>query len=346
MVAFYKMMVCMKGRPLKTINLAPSKENKRIVNIPDSVGRGTIELITVRPGLYLSIADYSLFEEVRFTYSPGMGNAQITGVGFCLSGYGFSHPQCFKKPFKIASGQSISYSFPAQTGFCETIKSKRMLDITLVILPEFIDACLKNYPELIPGKVRLFFGETHQNTRTFSPAVQSLLNQILACPFTGLSRQFFIEGKVMEILARLLRRNRDKYSLNKKDHVKSQEIANIRKAADMMRLSQGKDQHLDAIAKSVGMCRSRFHKCFGLVYGMSPFEYLKQFRMETAKSLIANGGMSITEIAYSVGYLSLSHFAKAFKVYEGVLPSEFKTRFEKGLINDSVIEKNDIVSIA
>lgn len=331
---------------MKTINLAPSKENKDIIKIPESVGRGTLEAITVKPGLYLTIEDYSLDEEVRFTYSTGVENARITGVGFCLSGYGFSQPQCLKKPFRIASGQSVSFSFPAQTEICETIKSKRMLDITIMILPDFIDACLKNFPELLPDNVRLFSDEIHQSAQTISNAVQKLLNQILSCPFKGISRQFFIEGKVMEILAHVLHRNRDKYSFNKKNHVKLQEVESIRKAADIMRLSQGEFQNLESIAKSVGLCRSRFHKCFSFVYGMSPFEYLKQFRMETAKSLIVNGGMSITEIAYSVGYLSLSHFAKTFKAYEGVLPSEFKKSFEKRLINDSIIEKDDIVSTA
>jgi len=310
------------------------------------VGRGAIKATFVRPGLYLAIEDYSLDDAVRFIYYSGWGNARVAGIGFCLSGYGFSHPQCLKKPFRIASGQSISYAFPAQTEFCEIIQSKKMLNVTIVILPEFIDACLKNFPELLPDKIRLFSDEIHQNSQTFSNAVQNLLNQILACPFTGISRQFFIEGKVMEILARVLHRNRDKYAFNKKDHVKLHEVENVQKAADLMRLSQGKIQNLESVAKSVGMCRSRFHKCFGLVYGMSPFQYFRQVRMETAKSLMVNGGMSITQIAYSVGYHSLSHFAKAFKAYEGVLPSEFKAHFEKGLINHSVIEKDEIVSIA
>lgn len=311
---------------MKTIHLVPSEKNKNIIKIPDSIGMGTFETIVVKPGLYLVIEDFSLDEEVRFTYSPGPENYKIAGVGFCLSGYGMSQPNCFKEPFRIASGHSIYFSFPSGTQFYDTIKSKRMLDISLMILPEFINACLKDFPELLSDNIRLFFDEMYQRSHTISGAVQNLLNQILSCPFKGIGRQFFIEGKVMEILAHLLNQNQDRYPLHTKDAVQPQEVEKVQKAADIMRLSHDKFKNLESIAKSVGMCRSRFHKCFSLVYGMSPFEYLRNFRMETAKSFMASGDMSITEIAYGVGYSSLSHFAKIFKKYEGVSPSEFKNK--------------------
>lgn len=322
---------------MKTINLIESKEDEKKVNIPDSVGHGHIQIMEIRPGIYIYFEDYKLDEPVRFIYSHEPENQGIIGIGFCLSGHALCEPQLINNTFKFSSGERVFFSFPSGTEFCETIKSKRMLSLTIMITPEFITSCSKEFPELLPDNLPFLVRDIQYNCLRISNFVQNLVNQILSCPFKGICRKFFIEGKVMEILAHLLNEKKDKSSLSKKDSINPHEIANVQRAAEIMKLSQENFQNLESIAKSVGMCRSRFHKCFTLVYGISPFEYQRNFRIETAKSLIVNGGMSITEVAYSVGYSSLSHFAKIFKEYEGVPPSEFKESFQGKLINDSII---------
>lgn len=53
-------------------------------------------------------------------------------------------------------------------------------------------------------------------------------------------------------------------------------------------------------------------------------EYLTQLRVDHAKKLLAEGEMSIKEVAYAAGFNSQSYFSKIFKKYAGVAPSEYK----------------------
>ena len=58
--------------------------------------------------------------------------------------------------------------------------------------------------------------------------------------------------------------------------------------------------------------------------GMTFKEYLLQLRMEAAKQILRDDGLSITETAEKVGYFNISHFIKCFKEYVGVTPGEWK----------------------
>jgi len=313
--------------PLKTVDVSFSHTNH--IEIPDSVGRGKIYIAPVKPGVYLSLADYSLNDPVRFRYLTEAENPRIMGIGFCLYGYGHSKPGCLKKPFSIVSGERAFYSFPSGIEFCETIKSRRMLNLTIGIEPSFIKSCIKDFPELFPEDLGFVMDEVWQRSDRTPGIVQKLINQILSCPFGGISRTFFIEAKVMEILAVVFNESVSENLEGKKVELKPEDIEKVQKTAEIIKLNPENFKNLESISRSVGMCRSKLHKCFCLVYGMSPFEYLREFRMETAKSLLLNGKMSITEIAYSLGYSSQSHFAKTFREQVGVLPRKYKKSVKK-----------------
>jgi AraC-like DNA-binding protein len=44
-------------------------------------------------------------------------------------------------------------------------------------------------------------------------------------------------------------------------------------------------------------------------------------RLQQAKLLLAQGNMNVSEVAYAVGFDSLSYFSKVFKKYYGLSPS-------------------------
>ncbi len=55
---------------------------------------------------------------------------------------------------------------------------------------------------------------------------------------------------------------------------------------------------------------------------MTPTEYLRKYRLERAKDLLAKGE-SVTNTAFKVGFTSSSYFTNCFKAYVGIKPSEF-----------------------
>lgn len=80
---------------------------------------------------------------------------------------------------------------------------------------------------------------------------------------------------------------------------------------------------LATLAKEAGMSRSSFAERFLRMVGMTPMNYLLQWRLAVAKDLMTQGGMTVGEAALAVGYESASGFSTAFSRETGKSPKEF-----------------------
>lgn len=81
---------------------------------------------------------------------------------------------------------------------------------------------------------------------------------------------------------------------------------------------------VEELAKGFRISPSSLKKYFFQVYGMPFSVYIHQLRMEKAACLIAEGELSIGEIAEKVGYKNQSKFGTAFKKFFGKPPLEYK----------------------
>lgn len=85
---------------------------------------------------------------------------------------------------------------------------------------------------------------------------------------------------------------------------------------------RNEDFSIDTLADKMNMSRSSFYRKITMVVGMSPSEYLKNFRLARAAELLIDG-CRISEVSERVGFASSSYFAKCFKEKFGMLPSEY-----------------------
>ncbi len=83
---------------------------------------------------------------------------------------------------------------------------------------------------------------------------------------------------------------------------------------------------LGEVAREVHV--SPFHLCklFRRSTGMTFTEFVSRTRTEKAKSLLLNPQLRISEIAYEVGFQSLTHFNRIFRKLVGESPTRFRTR--------------------
>ena len=85
------------------------------------------------------------------------------------------------------------------------------------------------------------------------------------------------------------------------------------------------DFRVDALCKAIAMSRTQLHRKLTAVAGRSAGEFLRLERLNRAAEMLGAGEGNVTEVAYSVGYRSLSQFAKAFREQFGMAPSDFES---------------------
>ena len=80
------------------------------------------------------------------------------------------------------------------------------------------------------------------------------------------------------------------------------------------------------IAKYIGINRSYLTKIFTRKIGVSPQEYLMEYRMNRGKELLTCTELSVQEIAQRVGYENPLTFSKMFKRTCGLSPRHYRQR--------------------
>ncbi|RKN79695.1 AraC family transcriptional regulator [Ulvibacterium marinum] len=82
-----------------------------------------------------------------------------------------------------------------------------------------------------------------------------------------------------------------------------------------------KKMNLKELAEISGRSLSAFKREFEELFGTSPFRWIKEKRLQTARELIVHSGKRPTEIYLDVGFEDYSHFSKSYKSHFGYLPS-------------------------
>jgi AraC-like DNA-binding protein len=81
---------------------------------------------------------------------------------------------------------------------------------------------------------------------------------------------------------------------------------------------------LDAAAGQAETSPFHFLRLFSAVLGVTPHQYLVRSRLRHAARLLAEDGVSITDVAYDVGFGDLSNFVRTFHRAAGVSPRRFR----------------------
>ena len=81
---------------------------------------------------------------------------------------------------------------------------------------------------------------------------------------------------------------------------------------------------VESIAGYVSISRKYLYAIFKNKLGISPKDYIINYRMEKAKEFLLNESLSVGSVAYSVGYDDSLNFSKMFKSKTGMSPSEYR----------------------
>ena len=83
------------------------------------------------------------------------------------------------------------------------------------------------------------------------------------------------------------------------------------------------DLKISDLAQSLKIDRKTLYRNIKMESGLTAQIYLKNYRLELGAKLIENGELSITQVANSTGFHSVSYFSRCFKDHFGITPSEW-----------------------
>ena len=98
----------------------------------------------------------------------------------------------------------------------------------------------------------------------------------------------------------------------------------LKLAIDYINEHLGENLSLAAMAAELHISQYHFCRLFKQSTGMIPHHYLMQQRLDRAKQLLRLPELTVMYIAIECGFANHSHFAKYFRRYTGVSPTQFR----------------------
>lgn len=81
--------------------------------------------------------------------------------------------------------------------------------------------------------------------------------------------------------------------------------------------------NVELLSSSVGISRVHMHRKLKELTGQSARDFIRTIRLKQATTLLSEKKLSISDVAYAVGFSSLSHFSNSFREFYGMTPKEY-----------------------
>src|SRR3954447_83004 len=98
----------------------------------------------------------------------------------------------------------------------------------------------------------------------------------------------------------------------------------FQEAADIVDREYASDLSLDDIARRVASSRRQLQRAYAEIGETTFRDHLTRVRMQKAAEMLQSRSLTVREVAHRVGYRQPAQFAKAFRRYQGVAPSDFR----------------------
>jgi len=254
---------------------------------------------------------------LTYHYNSAHPKENYLSLRFCVSGNFY----CKEK-----SSECDFCKFNASTSCSEKIESVDVLSFTFTpaYLQQFAKAQKKDNSfsdQVISFQYDSDFEKIVPLCNKTAKAIQTFLNH----NYTDTKENIFINAQAQIILLYstdcLLDDKLDegfqcKFLDNEADRKK------ITDAREILLQHIGEPITIKALSRKVAINECYLKKGFKEIFGTTIFDFYQVQRMEHAKYLLHERGLSVTEVSAQLGYSSISHFSTAFKKQTGLKPCE------------------------
>jgi AraC-like DNA-binding protein len=111
----------------------------------------------------------------------------------------------------------------------------------------------------------------------------------------------------------------------------------VGRALALMHDAPATEWTVDELGRLVGLSRSALHERFAELIGQPPMQYLTNWRMQVAATLLRDSNATVISVAQDVGYHSEAAFARAFKRLVGLPPATWRRQTVQSRPQQSII---------
>lgn len=302
----------------------PAADGEPLKLAPVSSGaEGYREIVSLEDGFQLVKSDIEFVRDTAFPVSID----SVLKFQFRLQGEG---------SLKIDGGEDIqlreySGGVLLQPAGLEKLECYRAgvheRAVTLLVSPEYLRSKLPALVNEAPSPLTFYldakidevFSAVLPMTPEIIAAAQALYQPAVKPNFATVYRQSRAQELLIYCLE-LLTTSSPENAIN----LKSRDIDHITEARAIIERNIESPPPIRDLARSVGINESKLMAGFKQLYNQTIHEYIQTLRMNRAKELLATTDLSITQIAFEVGYEFSSNFTTAFKRHFGVTPSNIR----------------------
>lgn len=295
--------------------------------IPEFFGQKQ-QAVLLRPGLELIFGNFHMTQRRKFHF---YSSEDVCEFAFVLSGSFQNWLDGFKKDIEIMPLFAGLWMTPRLDGYHDCFPDSDIcfacIRVHRLLLAKFTGDDLRQTPEDFRLALENKRGGLYYRFSTMTIPMQAAVHQIFQCPYQGSMKRIFLEAKALELISHLMAYHFGE-TVEKKDTSRVRDRKQIVMARDILLEHMETPLTLAELARHAGLSETKLTRGFREMYGTSVFSYLRSHRIDKARMLLEKGEMSVTEIAYAVGYSSPSHFTRTFAKNYGSTPSNYLRGFQ------------------
>ncbi|WP_020537800.1 helix-turn-helix domain-containing protein [Lewinella cohaerens] len=230
-----------------------------------------------------------------------------------------------QKDYQHTKGLALSFYADDHVQFIHTISALKSLQCIVVA------TSISNLQALPNHEGELFTQLLHELVHPsdhfvegpnffMSPAMLGILDQVFNNSYEGKTKMMFFRSQMTALLAHFF----GHLASTKTSTIKAQEREKLYEAKEILSNNLEAPPSLSELSKQIGLNSFKLKKNFKALFGVPVFKYLQNERLTKAHHLLSNEDLSVQEVAWDVGYDSLSSFSNAFAKKFGYRPSEIR----------------------
>ena len=306
--------------------------NENILTIDNENASGSLRFIPFDWGVNLVDFDMVLHKELIFKIKAV---PEYNPIRFLYPSSG-----SFKHRFGVHNNernveQFQSLIFTNKTGGFDYLhfnKNERIhLNLIEIVRKHFLQKRTTNVSSLNEQLYEVFVDTDHENRfanfGTLNLKMADLIIKLEKVKSKGMLRILKVEAVVYEILSlHIQQHNRLLAGVPLPTSLVKSELKTIRKFSKIILKNPEKDYSLEELSLQSGLTQSKLQDGFKFLYNRTVTEYIRHVRLESARDLIRNTDLNISQIVYTIGFSSRSYFSKIFREKYDITPNQFKKK--------------------